>query len=372
MARLTLREIEARIEPLGEWDIYDREFLFELLAAYGKPKSSLTHLRTGSLNVAANPQCEVAQKGVVYLRELPEADETALLQVGEELRTAPHVLRYTPRFIMVTDYRQLLAWDTKTNANVIFALCDIGQHFSFFLPWAGMEKTQFVAEAHADVKAAERMGELFDELVKANPLIMRDEAERHGLNVFFTRLLFRFFAEDTGIFGENEFTYAVGSHTREDGADVQAFLTDLFLTLDTANPADKPAHLARFPYLNGHLFSANDGYRVPMFSKKARSLLLGSGTLIWQEIHPDIFGFMFQDIVTPDKRSDLGQHYTSVPNILKTIEPLFLDGSRAEFDAGYDSVRRLERLLAPISKIKVFETLGEEWIQNGGIYSLVA
>lgn len=86
-------------------------------------------------------------------------------------------------------------------------------------------------------------------------------------------------------------------------------------------------------------------HAVPVFTKKARDLLIESGTLIWREINPDIFGSMFQAVVDPDERSDLGQHYTSVPNILKTIEPLFLDGLRQQFDAGFGSVRKLEALL---------------------------
>lgn len=355
MARLTLKDIESRIAPLGDHTTYDREFLFSLLAAYGKPKSSITRLRNGSLNVAADPTCEVAQKDVVYFREVPTATDTSLLEAGEQLRTAAHVVRYTPRFIMVTDYTTLISWDTKTGENIVFPLREIAQHFTFFLPWAGMEKAQYVAERHADVKAAEQMGKLFDELLKANPIITKDETQRHGLNVFFTRLLFCFFAEDTGIFTDNQFTNAVGSHTQEDGSDIHIFLNDLFKALDTESPEDKPTYLADFPYVNGRLFSTDHALVVPTFTKAARAMLLALGKLIWREINPDIFGSMFQAIVTPGKRSDLGQHYTSVPNILKTIEPLFLDDLRAEFDAAWDSVKKLEYLLDRISEIRVFD-----------------
>lgn len=355
MARLTLKDIESRIAPLGDHATYDREFLFSLLAAYGKPKSSITRLRNGSLNVAADPTCEVAQKDVVYFREVPPATDTSLLEAGEQLRTAAHVLRYTPRFIMVTDYTTLLSWDTKTGENIVFPLQEITQHFTFFLPWAGMEKAQYVAERHADVKAAEQMSKLFDELLKANPIITKDETQRHGLNVFFTRLLFCFFAEDTGIFTDNQFTNAVGSHTQEDGSDIHIFLNELFKALDTESPEDKPTYLADFPYVNGRLFSTDHALVVPTFTRAARAMLLGLGKLIWQEINPDIFGSMFQAIVTPGKRSDLGQHYTSVPNILKTIEPLFLDDLRKEFDTAWDSAKKLGELLDRISEIRIFD-----------------
>ncbi|HIY65847.1 MAG TPA: N-6 DNA methylase, partial [Candidatus Agrococcus pullicola] len=265
------------------------------------------------------------------------------------------VVRFSTRFVIVTDYVELVAYDTKTDETIGFPIREIDQHFTFFLPWAGMEKAQYVAEAHADVKAAERMGKLFDELVNANPDLLEQPHGRHALNLFFTRLLFCYFAEDTGIFAENQFTNAVGSHTLDDGSDTAEFLTDLFTALDTAQAADKPHHLAAFPYVNGRLFTMSPDHVVPRFTKKARQELINAGKLIWREINPDIFGSMFQAIVTPGTRSDLGQHYTSVPNILKTIEPLFLDALKDQFNAARDSVKKLEALLERISAIKVFD-----------------
>ncbi|MGO3775183.1 DNA methyltransferase [Corynebacterium casei] len=353
MARLSLKQIEVRIESLGGRESYDRDFIFELLAVFGTPKSTITRLKSGSLNVAKDSTREVARKKLVYFHE-STADED-LLAVSAELRDAPHVKRFDPRFVIVTDHKELLAIDTKTRENLIIPIRDIANHFSFFLPWAGMEKAQYTAEAHADVKAAERMGKLFDELLSANPDLFSSATGRHALNVFFTRLLFCFFAEDTGIFKENQFTNAVGSHTHKDGSDTQEFLEALFTALDTPKRADKSSYLADFPYVNGRLFSAGVDMVVPEFNTKARESLIDLGTLMWQEINPDIFGSMFQAIVTPGKRSDLGQHYTSVPNILKTIEPLFLDELKEEFNDSFDSTTKLKRLLTRISKIKVFD-----------------
>lgn len=351
MVRLNLKAVEERVAPLGGRESYDREFIFELLLAYGKPRGNVTRLRNGSLNVADDKSTEVAQKNVVYFKETTDDP----LAVIDELKTSPTVVRYSTRFVIVTDYRELLAVDTRTGENLIIPIQDIDQHFTFFLPWAGMEKAQYVAEAHADVKAAERMGKLFDELLAANPGLLEEPSGRHSLNIFFTRLLFCLFAEDTGIFNEGQFTNAVGSHTLADGSDLADFLTDLFAALDTDDPVQKPHHLVEFPYVNGRLFATEADHLVPAFTKKARDLLIESGTLIWREINPDIFGSMFQAVVNPGERGDLGQHYTSVPNILKTIEPLFLDGLRAQFDDGFDSVRKLEALLKRISAIKVFD-----------------
>ncbi len=351
MVRLNLKAVEERVAPLGGRESYDREFIFELLLAYGRSRSNVTRLRNGSLNVADDKIAEVAQKNVVYFKETT-GDPLAVI---DELKSSPPVVRYRTRFVVVTDYRELLAVDTKTDENLMIPIRDIDQHFTFFLPWAGMEKAQYVSEAHADVKAAERVGKLFDELLFANPSLLALSRGRHALNIFFTRLLFCFFAEDTGIFSEGQFTNAVGSRTLADGSDVDDFLAALFTALDTEDPSDKPTYLASFPYVNGRLFTMGPDQIVPAFTKAARDLLIALGTLNWSEINPDIFGSMFQAVVNPDERSDLGQHYTSVPNILKTIEPLFLDGLREKFDAGYDSVRKLEALLDRISKIKVFD-----------------
>lgn len=351
MARLNLKAVEERVAPLAGRESYDRSFIFELLLAYGKPQSSITRLRNGDLNVAADKSTEVAQKKVVYFKETAGDP----LEVLETLKTSPDVVRFSTRFVIVTDFAELVAHDTQTGETIGFPIREIDQHFTFFLPWAGMEKAQYVAEAHADVKAAERMGKLFDELLNANPDLLNQLHGRHALNLFFTRLLFCFFAEDTGIFAESQFTNAVGSHTLDDGSDTAEFVTDLFTALDTEHATDKPKHLAAFPYVNGRLFTMSEEHVVPAFTKKARKELIDAGKLIWREINPDIFGSMFQAIVTPGKRSDLGQHYTSVPNILKTIEPLFLDELKEELVAGHDSVKKLEALLERISSIKVFD-----------------
>lgn len=351
MVKLNLKAVEERVAPLGGQETYTREFIFDLLAAYGRAQGNITRLRNGSLNVAEDPATEVAQKNVIYFKETTKDPLTVI----EELRTSPRVVRYNTRFVIVTDFAELVAIDTKTNETLMIPIREIDQHFTFFLPWAGMEKAQYVAEAHADVKAAERMGKLFDELLQANPGLFDDPTGRHALNTFFTRLLFCFFAEDTGIFTENQFTNAVGSHTQADGSDVAEFLTDLFTALDTQFASAKPAHLAAFPYVNGRLFQITAEQTVPQFTKKARDLLIEAGSLIWREINPDIFGSMFQAIVTPGKRSNLGQHYTSVPNILKTIEPLFMDELKEKFGNAYNSVPQLEKLLDRIGMIKIFD-----------------
>ncbi len=350
--RITLKDVENNVKPLGDKLTYNKDFIFDLLAAYGRAPANITRLRNGQLNVADDRVNEIAQKGVVYFKPMDVSDNE-LYAVVDDLKTSPSIVRYSIRFIIVTNYKKLLAIDTKTSEPLDIELQEIDKHYTYFLPWAGMEKTQFIAENHADVRAAEKMAKLFDILVTHNNYKTADEW--HNLTIFFTRLLFCFFAEDTGIFQKNQFVDAVGSYTQEDGSDMHEFLLVLFEALDDEDKSVYPAYLAAFPYVNGRLFS-KDFAVIPQFNKQARDLLIeASSKLDWSDINPDIFGSMFQAVIRPGKRVGLGQHYTSVPNIMKTIEPLFLDELKEEFDRVFNDNKKLERLLARIGSIKVFD-----------------
>ena len=355
--RLSVRELEERVGALAGRKYFSQELLYDLLAAYGRSAGSITRLRKGDLNVAWDPQAgEVAQKNVVYFRPAPRESSTdELLELMGELTDAEHVTRYSPRFVLVTDYHRLLAYDTHTRETLNTPLGEIGQYVAFFLPWAGMEKTNYISEHHADRKAADKMAVLFDELLKVTPSLKETAQSRHNLNTFFSRLLFCFFAEDTEVFTSNQFTNAVGSLTLKDGSDTHEVIAQIFAALDAEAREDKPAVAAGFPYVNGRLFAVQSGQYVPVFNRRARELLLELGALQWGDINPDIFGSMFQSVIDAGQRANLGQHYTSVPNILKTIEPLFLDDLKAQLEAAEGSPKRLRKLLDRIAGIKVFD-----------------
>lgn len=223
-----------------------------------------------------------------------------------------------------------MALDTLTKEKMDTALIDLWKHYEFFLPLAGHEKYQIHQDNPADTKAAEKMARIYDEIIKNNPEIAQNKP--HSLNVFLTRLLFCFFAEDTGIFeGQNMFTKILAEHTREDGSDISDYLKLVFQSMDQENKSQYPWHLQQLPYVNGSLFS--EVLEIPKISAKTRQLMIECGELDWQNINPDIFGSMFQAVSLSEVRSSLGQHYTSVPNIMKVIEPLFLNRFREEFDA---------------------------------------
>ncbi|MGZ2371722.1 class I SAM-dependent DNA methyltransferase [Ancylomarina sp. YFZ004] len=321
-------------------------FIYDLLLAYDLPKSGVTLLRKGNRNMSKIVG-EVSWKKKVFFKEIQDADlHLSISDLNESLKQEE-------RFVIVTDFKTLLAIDTKNQDKLDIDFKDLPKHYDFFLPWAGMEKAKHRDENIADVKAADKMAKLFDEIKKDNPEDSPDFV--HGLNVFLSRLLFCFFAEDTNIFEENQFTNALDAHTKVDGSDLANWFDTFYEVLDTDNKKRKnlPAYLDAFPYVNGSLFS--NRHDLPVFTRRARQAIIDAGSLEWKDINPDIFGSMFQAVIGADQRGSLGQHYTSVPNIMKVIEPLFLnDLYEAYKKAKGDSEKTIE-LLNRLAKIKIFD-----------------
>jgi len=220
------------------------------------------------------------------------------------------------------------------------------------LPLAGSEIYNAKNDDEADRNASYKMADLYDLLIEENPQIYNSKASIHNLNIFLSRLLFCFFSEDTEIFEENIFTNTLAQHTAENGKDTHTFLDNLFDRLNDEKANKYPDYLAKFPYVNGGLFS--DKIDSPIFTTKARKTLIDLGELQWKDINPDIFGSMIQAVVIPDYRSDLGMHYTSVINILKLIKPLFLDELYEAFENA-TTINQLRTLVKRVSKIKFFD-----------------
>ncbi|MCI5167473.1 MAG: class I SAM-dependent DNA methyltransferase [Candidatus Electrothrix sp. GM3_4] len=331
-------------------DVDKQSFIYDLLRAYKLPKASVTRLQKGDYNQAKNPD-EILWKKKLFFKQVAGEDPHESIEV---LRNHEGVKKRQPRFLLVTDFQTLLAVDCTTEDSLDIALTDLPAHYDFFLPWAGLEKIQVLGENPADIKAAERMGRLYDILCEDNPI--DSEEERHTLNIFLSRLLFCYFAEDTGIFErKHQFTSAVASHTLDDGSDLQPYLENLFRVLDLDVPErdGQPNYLCSFPYVNGGLFARE--YPVPRFSRQARRIILECGALDWKDINPDIFGSMIQAVVHTDQRGSLGMHYTSVTNIMKVIKPLFLDDLREEFEKAGKSKAKLKGLLARLRIIRIFD-----------------
>jgi N-6 DNA Methylase len=346
---MNLKEVEERVADVRAAE--RAEFLFELLRAYGIPKASITRLRLGSYN-RSEQEGEYLWRGKVYYRSLDCPDEELYAAV-DAAKTEERILRERPRFAIACNERRLVASDQETGDALDVEIEELQNHAAFFLPWAGIEKTQIESLNLADVKAAEKMAKLYDEVTRKNAV--ETEEQIHELNVFFSRLLFCFFAEDTGVFEKGSFTNAIGSLSLRSGKDLPELLDQIFDVLNTEPESriDYPAHLREFGYVNGKLFERHSG--APKFTAKARSIVLECGTLDWSQINPDIFGSMIQAVVHPGQREKLGMHYTSVENIMKVIRPLFLDDLEQEFDAAKDSIARLDRLLDRVATIQVFD-----------------
>ncbi len=345
---MTIIEIENNLNNLVS-NFDENSFVFDLLLAYGTPKSTIKRLQ-GSDHDRLETHGELSLRKKLFFKVTHENLHSTI----DSLKTQKDVTKHSPRFIIVTDYETLLAYDTKTDDTLDTEVLNMANHYDFFLPLAGMEKATYIDENPADVKASLKMAKLYDELQKNNHFETKEDI--HALNVFLTRLLFCYFAEDTNIFPDNAVTSSISSHTGVDGSDVDSYLSRLFKIFNT--PTNKresniPAYLSVFPYVNGGLF--RDEYPVPKFTTKSRNILIEIGQLNWSQINPDIFGSMIQAVVTPEHRGGMGMHYTSVPNIMKVIEPLFLDELYLEFEKAYNSAIKLQELQDRISRIKIFD-----------------
>lgn len=337
------------------------DFPFDLLLAYGISKTSVTRLKSGDFNLAKNENDASKDSiSVLYKKKIffKTAEAGQLLSTLENTCKDERTIKYSPRFAVLTDFKQLVARDLKLNKNLDIPIEDLPNHFDFFLPLAGSEVYHAANDNKADREASYKMAALYDILIEENPEIYNSKESVHHLNIFLSRLLFCFFAEDTGIFkDESIFTDTLAQQTAENGKDTHLFFNDLFDRLNTEKVDHLPEYLKKFEYVNGGLFSQK--IESPLFTAKARKTLIELGDLNWSEINPDIFGSMIQAVVVPEYRSDLGMHYTSVENIHKLIKPLFLDELYEEFEASVSSasaeIKRLRKLLFRISKIKFFD-----------------
>ena len=343
---MNIEKLEETVQMLVT-NLVEETFIYDLLLAFNQPKASITRLKKGDYNLSKNPGEIIWKKKLFFKKEI----DSDLHDLIDRLKKDPGITKHHPRFIIVTDFKTLLSVDTKTEDTLDVPIMDLSKYYDFFLPWSGMEKSQFQSENPADIKAAERMGKLYDLILEDNPT--ENESDRHSLNIFLSRLLFCFFAEDTGIFADDQFTNALASHTDQDGSNLQTYFQKFFKVLNLPERSDYPQFLQDFPYVNGGLFA--DNYPVPAFSAKSRKIIIECGALNWKAINPDIFGSMIQAVVHNDQRSGLGMHYTSVVNIMKVIEPLFLNDLYAELERAGNNKKKLMSLLDRLCHLRIFD-----------------
>jgi hypothetical protein len=350
-------EIEEAISDLALQPFDAAEFPFAFLAAFGNKDTALKRLRSGNNNASDLPG-GVLQRNNIHIA-VCKPDKTGGT-VGENLkalRASPATTKARAKFILATDGQTLEAEELAGFETIACAYPDFPDHFGFFLPLAGISTIKEIKDNPVDVRATGRLNKLYVELLRENPDWARDE-RRADMNHFMARLVFCFFAEDTDIFnGEGLFTHTIEQMSERDGSNTHAVLSEIFRAMNV-KPAERAAGNFRpwadqFPYVNGGLFSGSTD--VPRFTRMARTYLTHAGNLNWKQINPDIFGSMIQAVADDEERGALGMHYTSVPNILKVLNPLFLDGLRAALNDAGDNKIKLLNLRRRMARIRVFD-----------------
>lgn len=334
--QLSYKDIETNLRVFKDNQVVASNVGYQILKAFGKGEREIERMKEGKGIVAAFDglllKNEFCYKATTTLR---------LASVLEELKSDALVLRANPKIIAVSDGMTIRAYDLRKKDSFEQQVARLYCDFEFFYPLAGVERIEYVEEAEADIKAAEKLAKLHDEIRAYNEFT--SDSDLHDLNTFIARLLFCFFAEDTGIFPSNSFTRAIKQFTN-DATNIKDILEQLFRFM-----GGKPIPVGmlqtycknNFAYVGGGLFE-RDTY-IPMLSNKARQIIIDSGELDWENINPDIFGSMIQAVVNPDVRANQGMHYTSVPNIMKVINPLFLDelrGIYSELNEEQDKLKK--------------------------------
>lgn len=341
---MNIIQLEEKLQTLIEKQNKD-DFIFDFLEAYELPKSIISKLRKNSdvNTLEFNGELVVKNKKLFF----KIVDDTKTINFEMILKEQKSM-----RFVFITDFKTIKAYDLKLLTTLDIAFEELAKNSDFFWPIAGVEKATIYEEKEADVKASVKMAKLFDEIRKSNPTNTKEEI--HALNVFLTRLLFCYFAEDTDIFPtQNQFTNYIKSVSCEDGSDLHILLNTLFDTLNSTN-RDISNHLKEFPYVNGGLFK--EVFPPLVFTKMSRKLIIECGAeLNWSLINPDIFGSMIQAVISDEHRGTNGMHYTSVPNIKKVINPLFLDELKENFENSKGNAKKLNELHKRITNLKIFD-----------------
>jgi len=345
-------EIEVAISGLAEQPFDKEAFPFEFLRAFGNKETTVKKLQKGASN-----RSDVG--GVLQTNHI----HIAIAESGEvgntltQLRESPATKKAKAKFILATDGETFEAEELETGETIACEYPRFPDHFGFFLPLAGITTIKQIRDSSFDIRATSRLNRLYVELLQDNPDWATAD-QRHEMNHFMARLIFCFFAEDTHIFhGTDLFTATIEQMSARDSSNTHEVISEMFRAMNTKIPDRVGSGLRlwadQFPYVNGGLFSGSAD--VPRFSKIARSYLLHIGNLDWTQINPDIFGSMIQAVADDDERGELGMHYTSVPNILKVLNPLFLDDLRDKLEDAGDNARKLLNLRKRLARIRVFD-----------------
>ena len=264
---MNLEQIENNIKELVS-NLDKENFIYDFLLAYGLPKSSINRLKKGDYNKSKNDG-EIIWAKKIYFKTVLENEDVH--DVIDDISKTNEIEKQKIRFIIVTDFKTFLSKDTKTSDTLDIELSKLFQSLNFFLPLMGREKIILDNENPADIKAANQMGKLYDQIIKDNEDYDLEKYRDH-LNLFFTRLLFLYYADDSEIFKKNQFLNTVAEFSEKDGSDLKVFFNNLFFILNTEDRSDAKSYLKEFPYVNGNLFSGK--IHLPEFTKTTHQMIL--------------------------------------------------------------------------------------------------
>ena len=345
-------EIEEAVSELASNPFEIEEFPYLFLEAFGNNNTTINKLKSGATNKSDIPGAILQRNNIHIL----SSEKGQVAKSLEALRDSPSTRKNKVEFILATDGIDFEAENIVTGETVVCAYEDFHNYFGFFLSLANITTVKQIRESAFDIKATSRLNKLYVELLQHNPDWATIE-RRPDINHFLARLIFCFFAEDTDIFQDNLFTNNVQKFSAPDASDTHIVISEIFRAMDIKKRDREKENIKvwgkDFPYVNGELFSGST--EVPKFTKIARSYLLHVGSLDWKQINPDIFGSMIQAVADEGERGSLGMHYTSVPNILKVLNPLFLDDLRNQLEKAGDNNRKLLNLRNRMVHIRVFD-----------------
>ena len=353
-------EIEEAVSDLVLQPFDREEFPFQFLEAFGNKDTTLKRLRKGSSN-RTDVEGAVLQRSNIHILVTEPGETEAGLKA---LQASPKTVQQKAKFILATDGIDIQAIDLNSDMPLSCTYQDLPTHFGFLLPLAGITTVSEIKNNPIDIKATGRLDKLYVALLQdERNKDWAQEKNRERFNHFMAQLIFCFFAEDTGIFeGDDLFTLTVEKMSHGNPDLTQEIITTIFAAMNLdprkGERKDVRPYANKFPYVNGGLFGGpDDGSKVevPVFNKMARTYLIRAGELDWTAINPDIFGSMIQAVADDDERGELGMHYTSVPNILKVLNPLFLDSLNADLEKAGNNKQQLGKLKKRIARIRVFD-----------------
>ena len=362
-------EIEAAVSELFAQPLERETFPYAFLQAFGNKQTTIDRLRaSGKSSTNSSDLGGVLQKLNIHIAVAEPGGTPRLL---EALRASPATAKAKAQFVLATDGDMVQAENLASGETLACTWAEMPEHFGFFLALAGISTVRQIRDNPIDIRATARLNKLYASLLQDNPE-WGQARRRHDMNHFMARLIFCYFAEDTGIFSQRGlFTKTMQEMSAADASNTHTVMAEIFRAMNTPAHKRQAAGLRpwadKFPYVNGGLFANNNANNnadgsadtsapvIPRFGKAARSHLLDAGGLDWTQINPDIFGSMIQAVADEGERGQLGMHYTSVPNILKVLNPLFLDELRQRLEQAAGSPQKLLNLRRRIARIRVLD-----------------